>query len=76
LTRLDGPAARPGLSSRTVLAAIFKDLWKIAAAFLLTVGAAGALAYLMTPKYAANASLYVKFGREYMYRADSYRADA
>lgn len=76
MTRLDNPLTTPGLSSRTVLAAIFKDWWKIAAAFLLTVAAATALASMMTPKYAANASLYVKFGREYTYRADTYRADA
>lgn len=80
VTRFDSlpavPGSGPGISSRSVLAAVFKDWWKIAAAFSLTFGAAAALAYLMAPKYTATASLYVKFGREYTYRADSLDRDS
>ncbi len=66
--RIAGPG---GASARVVLTAFFKDKWKLAAAFLLTLGAAVGLAFLVTPTYEANALLYVKFGREYTYRAQS-----
>ena len=56
---------------RVILVALFKDKWKLAAAFAVTFGIAVVLSFLITPKYVANALLYVKYGREYTYRVET-----
>ncbi|MCB1884520.1 MAG: hypothetical protein KDG89_11085 [Geminicoccaceae bacterium] len=60
-----------GASARVVLVALFKDKWKLAAAFAATFGVALGLSFLITPKFVASALLYVKYGREYTYRVET-----
>src|SRR3954447_26616618 len=61
----DGARGRAGRSVRSLLVPLFKDKWKLLLALAAVVGAAAAAASMMTPQYAAEAKLYVKFGREY-----------
>jgi uncharacterized protein involved in exopolysaccharide biosynthesis len=63
--------AHRGVSPRYVLAALFKDKWRLLWTFLLVMAASVLFAYLVTPKFVAEAKLYVKFGREYTYRAQA-----
>ena len=64
-------APRAAPTPRTVLVPLFKDLPKLVLTFLLVMGAAGAVAWLMAPSYVAEALLYVKYGREYTYRTET-----
>jgi uncharacterized protein involved in exopolysaccharide biosynthesis len=67
------PQAAPKV--QVLLASFFKDLPKLTLVFLLVCGAAGAAAWLMRPGYVAEALLYVKYGREYTYRAATGEAE-
>jgi uncharacterized protein involved in exopolysaccharide biosynthesis len=60
---------------RTILVPLFKDLPYLILVFLLLLGAAGVAAWRLEPSYLAEALLYVKFGREYTYRAQTGEAE-
>lgn len=53
-----------------LLTSFFKDLPRLLAVFSLVVGTAWAVATQIEPTYRAESLLYVRYGREYAYRAD------
>lgn len=54
-----------------LLVGLFRDKWKLLGVFLLTLSAAAALSFMLTPKFVAGTMLFVKYGREYTYRAET-----
>jgi uncharacterized protein involved in exopolysaccharide biosynthesis len=69
------PAAAPPRKPRNLVVPFFKDLPKLALVFVTVVGASGLVASTMQPKHHAEALLYVRYGREYNYRADAGQAE-
>ncbi len=66
---------RAGVTARSLLVPLFKAKWKLLLVFALVLGGAVGIAHMMTPDYTAEAKLYVKFGREYTYRAQAGEAE-
>jgi len=58
------------LPFRDLVAIVCRDKWKLAVALVLPPIIAISVAFLLTPRYAAVATLLVKSGREYMGRTD------
>lgn len=56
-----------GATLREILTIVFRDRWRIAAAFLLGLVLTGIAAMLVPKKYTSEASLLLRLGREYIY---------
>lgn len=62
-------------SLKDMLIIFFKHKYKIFGLFFLIVSSVTAVSFLMTPRYEVKSSIMVKFGREYIYKPETGKAE-
>src|SRR5690606_17397391 len=60
--------ARPRYGLGDLIALLWRELWVMILVFALVFAAGAALALTLPKTYTANASLFVRLGREYVYQ--------